>query len=66
MVCTGGGDDLIGHIRGWDSRQGGMGSPLTPVFDVEYRNTGGFEDLVYAMIPVGSSGTPPQLLTGVF
>jgi hypothetical protein len=53
---------LIGHIKGWDPRQGGMGSSLTPVFDVECLGKDLFDDVAHAMIRVGS---PAQLLTGV-
>ncbi len=55
-------------INGWDLRQGRMGSPLSPTFNVEGWQTPGFNDSAYAMTSVGShmGNGSSQLLTGAF
>jgi hypothetical protein len=69
IVCTAGADEEadFASIRGWDPRQGRLGSSLNPIFDVPCRAPDGYEDLVHAMIPIGypEQNGARHLLTGV-
>jgi hypothetical protein len=60
LVCTAGFD---GHIKGWDARQGGLGNPLIPVFDVNARETAPMQ-FIGAMVSLESLGQPDAMLSG--